>query len=71
MSAPENLDEVLERVAKIERLDQLISQCVPLAVGDTSQPDAKDDFDDRLRASYVMLGLMEVKHSLFWDSDAP
>jgi hypothetical protein len=70
MSAPENLDEVLERVAKIKRLDQLISQCMPLA-GDTSKPHAKDDFDDRLRASYVMLGLMDLKHSLFWDSDAP
>ena len=70
MSAPENLDEALARLSKIQRLDQLIGQCMPLA-GDTSQPHAEDDFDDRLRASYVMLGLMEVKHSLWWDSDAP
>ena len=67
MSAPENLDEVLARLSKIKRLDKLIGQCMP---GDTSQPDAEDDFDDRLRASYVMLGLMEIKHSLFWDSNA-
>jgi hypothetical protein len=55
MSAPENLDQALERISKIQRFEQIITLCMPLAAGDTLQPDTKDDFDDRLRASYVVL----------------
>lgn len=78
MLAPENLDVQVDRFLKegdppefeasrgidhcwlrdVERLDEIIGRCLPIAQS------AEQDFDRALRASYIVLDLIETQSKL-------